>query len=56
MDVRLLDYAPPWFREEALSKCQVLIDRSGHGIALLKTSREEMQDIQAKLRRIKGSV
>ncbi len=27
VDVRLLDYAPPWFREEALSKCQVLIDR-----------------------------
>ncbi len=47
VDVRMLDYSPPWFRVSALSKCVVLVERYPR-VLLLRASLQELNDIEMK--------
>ncbi|MHA1616332.1 MAG: nucleotidyltransferase domain-containing protein [Candidatus Njordarchaeales archaeon] len=53
VDVRVIDYAPPWFRVKALEGI-VLVEKEPALATRLKfKSRQEIEDIKAKLRKIK---
>lgn len=55
VDVRLLDYAPPRFRVNSLSRCLILVERDPLlRISLLKASRQEVEDLRSKIRRLAG--
>ncbi|MHA1589125.1 MAG: nucleotidyltransferase domain-containing protein [Candidatus Njordarchaeales archaeon] len=53
VDVRVIDYAPPWFRIKALEGI-TLVEKEPALVARLKfKSQQEIEDIKAKLRKIK---
>ncbi|MHA1609459.1 MAG: nucleotidyltransferase domain-containing protein [Candidatus Njordarchaeales archaeon] len=53
VDVRVIDYAPPWFRIKALEGI-VLVEKEPALAARLKfKSQQEIEDIKAKLHKIK---
>ncbi len=54
VDVRMLDYSPPWFRISSLSKCVIIVEKySLARVSLLRAAIQEMDDIRWKIHRIK---
>jgi len=56
VDVRVIDYAPPWFRIKALEGITIVEREPALAVRLKFKSRQEIEDLKAKLRRVESSL